>query len=86
MDNRVLRKFLGYIIWGITWLVVLVGSIAGMIYASLAISGTLNLLPVFVGITFFVVLGGYMLWHYCHIQVAKEDRHNAERDKRNARH
>lgn len=86
MHNRVLRKFIGYLLWGIMWLVVLAGSIAGMIYASIMINGTLSLLPIFVGITFFVVFGSYLLWHYCHLEVTKEDRHNAERDKRNARH
>jgi len=86
MDTRVLRKFLGYLLWGITWLVVLVGIIAGMIYASIVINGTLSLLPVFVGIMFFVGFGSYMLWYYCHLEVKREDHHNSERDKRNARH
>ena len=65
MDTRVLRKFLGYLLWGITWLVVLVGIIAGMIYASIVINGTLSLLPVFVGIMFFVGFGSYMMQNAC---------------------
>jgi TRAP-type C4-dicarboxylate transport system permease small subunit len=86
MDNRVIKKFFGYLLWGFCWLVCLVGGIAGMMYLSIMINGTLSLLPIFVGITFVMVLGTYMLWHYCHIQVAIEDRHNELRDKRNARH
>jgi cobalamin biosynthesis protein CobD/CbiB len=86
MDSRVLRKFLGHILWGMTWLLVLVSVWAIMVYVSLALSGNILLLGPLTGLVFVILLGGVILWQYCHQQVVREDRHNAERDKRNARH
>lgn len=85
MDSRVLRRFLRHLLVVIAWAVLSIGSIAGIMYVSVNVTGDLRLVPIIVGILFMAVLGCYILWHYSHQEIRHEDLHNMERDKRNAR-
>lgn len=85
MDSRVLRRFLKHLMVVIAWAVLAIGTIAGIMFVSVNVTGDLRLVPIIVGILFMAVLGCYILWHYSHQEIRHEDLHNMERDKRNAR-
>jgi len=82
MDSRVLRRFLRHLLVVIGWAVLSIGSIAGIMFVSVNVTGDLRLVPIIVGILFMAILGCYILWHYIHQEVRHEDLHNLERDKR----
>ena len=85
MDSRVLRRFLKHLMVVIAWAVLAIGTIAGIMFVSVNVTGDLRLVPIIVGILFMAVLGCYILWHYSHQEIRHEDLHNMERDERNAR-
>jgi hypothetical protein len=85
MDSRVLRRFLRHLSVVLAWAVISIGSIVGIMYVSVNVTGDLRLVPIMVGIIFMSVLGCYILWHYSHQEIRHEDLHNLQRDKRNAR-
>lgn len=86
MDSRVIKKFLGYLLWGITWTASLTAIIAGLVWISLTLTGGMHLFPLIAVIAAVASFGTYLLWRHAHHEVKTEDLHNMGRDKRNARH
>jgi hypothetical protein len=82
MDSRVLKRFLRHLVVVIAWSILAIGSVAGIMYVSVNVTGDLRLVPIIVGIAFMAILGCYILWHYSHQEIRHEDLHNAQRDKR----
>jgi cobalamin biosynthesis protein CobD/CbiB len=86
MDTRVIKRFLGYLLWGIAWTVSLTGIIAGLVWISLTLTGGMHLFPMIAVIAAVASFGIYMLWRHAHHEIRHEDLHNLQRDKRNGRH
>jgi len=82
MDSRVLKRFFKHLVVVVAWAVISIGSIAGIMFVSVNITGDLRLVPIIVGIVFMAILGCYILWHYSHQEIRHEDLHNEQRDKR----
>ena len=75
MDSRVLRRFLRHLFVVIAWSVLAIGSVAGIMFVSVNVTGDLRLVPIIVGILFIATLGCYILWHYSHQEIRHEDLH-----------
>ena len=85
MDSRVIKRFLGYLIWGIAWTTVLTSIIAGMIWLSLTISGSMQMFPLIVVIVSVGSFGIYMLWRHATHEVKQEDYYNLTKGRKNGR-
>lgn len=81
MDNRVIKRFLGYLLWGVIWTVSLTGIIAGLVWISLSLTGGMHLFPMIAVIASVGSFGIYMLWRHAHHEIRHEDFHNEQRNK-----
>ena len=81
-NNRVLKRFLKHLLWGLGWTAVLSTVIGGMIWLSLTLTGGMHLFPLISVIVIVMSFGTYLLWRHAHHEVKNEDLHNEQRDKR----